>query len=191
MKLPGQKIDTLTKFSIGFEGSFGASSISPRELSTKHLGKMISIEGIITKCSLLRPKVARSVHYCEKTQGPLSLLHIIIVFHAREYRDGTSLQSALPTGAIYPKEDEDGNPLTTEYGLSTYRAHQSISLQEMPERSPAGQLPRPLDLFLEADLGDRCKPGDRVRVVGVYRSIGKTNSGSALFKYVFTRVVFI
>lgn len=77
-----------------------------------------------------------------------------------------------------------GNPLVTEYGLCTYRAHQSVSLQEMPERSPAGQLPRPIDVFLDDDLGDKCKPGDRVQIVGVYRSIGKhAASGSALFRY--------
>ena len=47
--------------------------------------------------SIVRPKVAKSVHYCEKTQ----------VFHSREYRDGTSLANAVPTGAVYPKEVQD------------------------------------------------------------------------------------
>lgn len=44
--------------------------------------------------SLVRPKVAKSVHYCEKTG----------LFHAREYRDGYSLANQLPTGSVYPKE---------------------------------------------------------------------------------------
>ena len=75
--------------------------------------------------------------------------------------------------------------MVTEYGLSTYRAHQSVSLQEMPERAPAGQLPRPIDVFLDDDLGDKIKPGDRVALVGVYRSIGKhAASSSATFKYI-------
>jgi len=53
----------------------------------------------------------------------------------------------------------------------------------MPERSPAGQLPRPIDVILDDDIVDKCKPGDRVQIVGVYRSVGKSSgSMSATFR---------
>ncbi|KAI9006164.1 MCM2/3/5 family-domain-containing protein [Gaertneriomyces semiglobifer] len=162
-------------FYVGLEGSFGNNFINPRQVSSLHLGKLVSIEGIITRCSLVRPKVARSVHYSEKMK----------MFITREYRDGTSLENPIPTSSTYPKEDEQGNALTTEFGFSSYRDYQTISLQEMPERAPAGQLPRPLDVILHDDLVDRVKPGDRVRLIGVYRSLGKhAASVSAIFKTV-------
>ncbi|KAF2109896.1 DNA replication licensing factor MCM3 [Lophiotrema nucula] len=154
-------------------GSFGEFSVNPRTLASHQLNHMVSLEGIVTKCSLVRPKVVKSVHYSEVKQK----------FHARTYVDQTMTMGAAST-SVYPTEDDEGNPLITEYGYSIYRDHQTISIQEMPERAPAGQLPRSVDVILDDDLVDRVKPGDRIQLVGVYRSLGNRNasSGSATFR---------
>lgn len=54
-----------------------------------------------------------------------------------------------------------------------------ISIQEMPERAPAGQLPRGVEVILDDDLVDGCKPGDRVQLVGIFRSLGNRNTSSS------------
>jgi DNA replication licensing factor MCM3 len=133
------------------------------------------VEGIVTRCSLIRPKVVRSVHYNEVKDK----------FHFREYQDQT-MTNGVTTSSVYPQEDDEGNPLTTEYGLCTYRDHQTISIQEMPERAPAGQLPRGVDVILDDDLVDQVKPGDRIQLVGIFRTLGNRNANhnSALFKTV-------
>ncbi|KFX85986.1 hypothetical protein V490_09285 [Pseudogymnoascus sp. VKM F-3557] len=168
--------DEETMYYCAFSGSFGHLSVNPRTLSSAHLNRMVSLEGIVTKCSLVRPKIVKSVHHNEKEDK----------FHFRTYQDQTMTMGQASTSSVYPQEDEHGNPLTTEYGMSTYRDHQTISIQEMPERAPAGLLPRGVDIIVDDDLVDMVKPGDRIQLVGTYRSLGNRNTShnTALFKTV-------
>eukprot|EP01104_Vermistella_antarctica_P014777 TRINITY_DN4707_c0_g2_i1.p1 TRINITY_DN4707_c0_g2~~TRINITY_DN4707_c0_g2_i1.p1 ORF type:complete len:797 (-),score=241.98 TRINITY_DN4707_c0_g2_i1:285-2675(-) len=156
------------KYTIGVEGNFGANHVSPRQLEASQLGSLVLVEGIVTKCSLVRPKVVKSAHFCPTTNE----------MHYRQYHDFTDLEGKAPSVTVYPTKDENDNPLETEFGLSVYRDHQTISLQEMPERSPAGQLPRSVDVILDNDLVDLAKPGDRVQLIGIYRAVPGKSGGS-------------
>ena len=165
------------------------------------------VEGIVTKCSSVRPKVSiglctsrvlfpihtrrlaltahlltmclptplaevvMSKHWCPNTKS----------FTTKEYRDLTSL-TGIATGSAYPTKDAEGNLLETEYGLCEYMDHQTIHLQEMPERAPPGQLPRSIEIVLEADLVDSAKPGDRLYVSGIHRALPSKSNSSGTFR---------
>ncbi|KAL4291054.1 hypothetical protein GQ457_14G008530 [Hibiscus cannabinus] len=152
---------------VGFEGPFVSRRVTPRELLSEFIGSMVCVVGIVTKCSLVRPKVVKSVHFCPATEN----------FTVREYRDITS-NNGLPTGSVYPTRDENGNLLVTEYGLCQYKDHQTLSIQEVPENAAPGQLPRTVDVIVEDDLVDSCKPGDRVAIVGMYKALPGKTKGS-------------
>lgn len=181
-----EKLLNTKDLQVGFEGSFGANSISPRGLNSRLLNTLVEVEGIIVKCSSVRPKLMRSVQYCPTTNQ----------YSLREYRDATALDVGIkirddapekfPTSSIMPTKDINGNMLELEPGLCSYKDYQVVVLQEMPEKSRVGQLPRSVEVMLEHDLVDRVKPGDRVLCVGVYRSLPSQGNGqtNGLFRTV-------
>jgi len=185
------------KVKVAISGPVGATPSSPRQLASSSLRQLVCVEGVATKVSAVKPKVVRSVHYCPGTR-----LH-----ESRDYVDATDPQLGLPvvdatgrelpdrviaiTPSTHPTQNREGRPLETEFGLSTYKDHQTVTLQEMPERAPMGQLPRSVDLVLDHDLVDRIKPGDRVQVVGVYRALATAASGQTSTSGVFRTVVLV
>lgn len=141
--------------------------MSPRGLSANLLRQLVVVEGIVTKCSVVRPKLYRSVHYAPSSNSVMS----------RVFRDATSSFGDVTLSAL-PSRDPATQELTSvEWGLCEFRDHQSVVLQEMPERAPAGQLPRSVEVLMDGDLSDACKPGDRVQVTGVYRALPSAFQG--------------
>ena len=170
----------LSEYRIGLDGAFGARQVSPRALNATLVGGVVKLDGIVTRASVVRPRLVLSVHYCPITNK----------FHEKTFRDNASVsslavftQNAGMPGSSYPTKDEEGNPLETEFGRCWYRDSQRITVQEMPEKSPPGQLPRSVDVLIEGDLCDACKPGDRVSISGIFRAVGgaASTSGSGLF----------
>ena len=79
---PAHEIAEETVYYCAYIGSFGEFACNPRTLASSHLNHMVSLEGIVTKCSLVRPKVVKSVHYNVYTLDNLGP-------HERAFRDNT------------------------------------------------------------------------------------------------------
>ncbi|CAI6366887.1 unnamed protein product [Macrosiphum euphorbiae] len=92
-----------------------------------------------------------------------------------------ALLNTATSNCTYPSRDNEGNLLETEFGISMFKDRQSLIIQESTENSPAGQGVRSADVVVEHDLVDMCKPGDRVMIIGHYRSF-LPPKGSIFFK---------
>jgi DNA replication licensing factor MCM3 len=151
---------------VSFEGNFGSHYITPRGLKSNFTNKLVKVQGIVTRMSIVRPKLVFSQHFCENTQK----------FSEKAYSDNYEISTFQSNNNSIPTHDTNGNPYTFEFGLSRYKDHQSLTIQELPERAPTGQLPRSVEIILEEDLVDKVKPGDRIEVVGVYKSVNSAST---------------
>ena len=67
----------------------------------------------MTRVSLVRPKLTQSVHYCQETN----------IRSLRDYNDPFNLGELLTIGLpnAYPTKDMEGNKLSAEFGLHTFK----------------------------------------------------------------------
>ena len=180
-----QKKKTNTKqdrFRISFTGIFGKNMVSPRGLNSSLANQLVCIQGIVTRTSIVRPKLIKSFHYCEETNSGT----------VKEYHDQYNNQTNIVdnTGKVInkannisgfgnnsvPMKDINGNPLSFEYGLSEFRDFQVILVQEPPETTPLGQLPRSIEVVLQDDLVDKVKPGDRMEIIGIFKCVASSST---------------
>lgn len=128
---------------VGFVGELGYHKLSPRKLLSTYLNQMVCVVGIVTKCSLVHPKLVKSVHYCQATKK----------FTSRTYVDETDLEGIPSASNAMPIKDEHDNPLSTEIGLCKFIDNQRVTVQELPETAPPGQLPRSTGVPLHTRRG--------------------------------------
>lgn len=190
-----QKLTNKTEtYKVSFTGNFGKNMISPRGLNANLANQLVCIQGIVTRTSIVRPKLVKSYHYCEETKQGTVKDYYDQYSSTNNISDnllaGGKVLSDKNKGAQFtnnsvPMKDIHGNPLSFEYGLSEFRDFQVILVQEPPERTPLGQLPRSIEVVLQDDLVDKVKPGDRMQIVGLFKCVAsQSTSFSGNFKTV-------
>lgn len=110
---------------VNFDGNFGRNHVTPRGLKADLINQFVAVNGIVTKMSIVRPRIQTSVHYCEVTKRGL----------IKTYNDSNNLNQLAETGGAlteatnaFPTKDQNDNPLSTEYGYCVYKDSQVITI---------------------------------------------------------------
>ena len=175
------------KLHLNLQGMLGTHLVSPRGLTADLTNQYVGVQGIVTRISQVRSKLVYSVHYCEETKkGNIKEYNDQMKIAESNNTYGQPLNGNFETGKAggfmsnaIPTRDINHNPLTLEYGYSKFKDNQTILLQEPPERTPLGQLPRSVEVVLEGDLVDKVKPGDRIQVNGIFKTIATMSTNSS------------
>merc|ERR1712018_582 len=128
----------------------------------------VCVEGVVIKEGIMTPKLLQSIHVPKEIGTEIDVV-------SRDHRDATAFVTSSAAGAM-PGQDNDGNELQIELGLSVYKDYQKFVISETPEQAPPGQIPRNIEVICEGDLADKVKCGDRIQVSGVYRSFPPQNT---------------
>ena len=127
-------------------------SIPLRKLRSEYVGRLIKVEGIVTRQTPPKHFLHRALYRCTQCGYELELV--------QELERHVEPPSRCPRcGAA------KSFVLVTE--LSQYIDWQKLVVQERPEELPPGQLPRSVEVIVLDDLVDSVKPGDIVSITGV------------------------
>jgi len=144
-----------------------------RKIRAKHLGKLLSVEGMVRKATEVRPRLIAARFQCMRCGK-----HITIE------QDGLHFQEPLECD---PQQGGCGRSIgSTRFKLimeeSDFIDTQKIEIQEAPEGLRGGSEPQRLTAYAEDDITGQISPGDRVALNGVLRSLQKgTQQKSTLF----------
>lgn len=127
-----------------------------RALKSSFMGKLIMVEGIITRSSVIKQLLKVALFQCPRCGEKIKMEQ---------------------TGTVLTMPPQCTNPDCARKGFfrlipeeSTFVDWQMIQLQERPEELPPGQLPRSIECTLQGDIVDITRPGDRVYVVGILQA---------------------
>ncbi|MBD3212339.1 MAG: hypothetical protein GF311_07010 [Candidatus Lokiarchaeota archaeon] len=147
--------------------------VTIRGLRSKHIDQLVWLKGITIRSSTIRPKLTKATFEC---------LVCGATFEVIQLTSKIKWPGFCVNKRCKAKAKSDFRLITKK---SEFIDWQSITIQEVPEDLPAGRIPRSVQAILTQELVDYVKPGDRVKLMGIFRSVLATSmrsNNSTLFK---------
>lgn len=140
---------------------------SIRQLKSEHVSKLVKIRGVAV--SVGAPRVKAQVVSIQCRSCRIVIPNIVV----KSGVEGITLPRKCPsnvsaTQALNFKPQCPLDPFFVIPEKSRCTDAQVAKLQEPPESTPAGEMPRNLQLYMERHLCESIRPGDKITVIGVY-----------------------
>lgn len=134
-----------------------AKALAVRQVRGDHLGHLITIRGIATRVTDVKPVIQVAAYVCDRCG-----CEIFEAVGDKQYTPRTTCisedcQMNQSNGQLFPSQRG-----------SKYMPFQEVKIQEMAEQVPIGQIPRTLTVHCYSSLVRRINPGDVVDVAGIF-----------------------
>ncbi len=136
--------------------------IAIRDIRSDHIGKLLSVEGILRKTTEVRPRIVLAVFRCPSGHRTLK---------AQGYGPFIEPDGCGTDGCTHKK-------LELIPRFSRFVDSQKLRIQESPEGLRGGEQPQTIDVDVTDDIAGIVAPGDRIVVNGILRSIQRNSYGT-------------
>ncbi|WPK26871.1 hypothetical protein PUMCH_004236 [Australozyma saopauloensis] len=137
--------------------SSNTKAYAVRQVKGHHVGKYITVRGIVTRVSDVKPSVLVNAYTCDKCG-----YEIFQEVNSKTFQPLTECTSPIC------KTDNQRGQLFMSTRASKFLSFQEVKIQEMSNQVPVGHIPRSLTIHVNGDLVRSMNPGDIVDVSGVF-----------------------
>ena len=142
----------LTKIS----GKRAYKPLSVRQIKGQHVGKLVTVRGMITRVSDVKPAVLVNAYTCDQCGHE--------VFQEVTTRTFNPLNECISEQC---RNNQSKGKLFPSTRASKFSPFQEVKLQELASQVPVSHIPRTFTIHVNGDLVRSMDPGDVVDVAGV------------------------
>ncbi|KAI9747517.1 MAG: Mcm2-7 hexameric complex component [Lichina confinis] len=143
-------------FAISEDG-LNKKALAVRYVRGEHLGKLITVRGIVTRVSDVKPAVRINAYSCDRCGCE--------IFQPVTTKQFTPMVECPSTEC---KRNQSKGQLFMSTRASRFLPFQEIKMQEMADQVPVGHIPRSLTVHCNGSLTRHLNPGDVVDVAGIF-----------------------
>ncbi|KAI8997404.1 MCM2/3/5 family-domain-containing protein [Pilobolus umbonatus] len=131
--------------------------VNMRDLDPQNVDQLITIKGLMIRASPVIPDMRTAFFRC-----------LICDYTVEVGIDRGRIVEPTRCGS---EQCQSENSMTLVHNRCTFNDKQVARIQETPDVVPDGQTPQTVSLCLYDDLVDVVKPGDRLEITGIFRSV--------------------
>ncbi|KKK12390.1 hypothetical protein P175DRAFT_0505311 [Aspergillus ochraceoroseus IBT 24754] len=134
-----------------------SKALAVRNVRAEHLGSLITVRGITTRVSDVKPAVQINAYTCDRCGNEV-------------FQPVTTKQFSPMTECV--SDECKGNNSKGQLFLSTraskFIPFQEVKIQEMADQVPVGHIPRTMTINCNGSLTRQLNPGDVVDIAGIF-----------------------
>lgn len=147
----------------GSSSERNSKALAVRNVKGEHLGRLITVRGITTRVSDVKPSVRINAYTCDRCGAE--------VFQPITTRQFLPL-SECPSDECLKNNSKGQLFLSTR--ASKFVPFQEAKIQEMADQVPVGHIPRTLTVHCIGSLARQLNPGDVVDIAGIFLPVPYT-----------------
>ncbi|KAF8511140.1 MCM2/3/5 family-domain-containing protein [Hysterangium stoloniferum] len=155
---PGFPPAMLRRYNLYFRPLLSDVALAVRDVKGVHLGKLITVRGIVTRVSEVKPLLLINAYTCDSCGSE--------VFQEIGNRQFTPLVDCPNMDSC--KQNNRKGTLHMQTRACRFSPFQEVKIQEMADQVPVGHIPRSMTVHTYGNQTRQMNPGDVVHLGGIF-----------------------